>query len=107
PRGLHSDPLIEDAMRRARFELNPTTGQPGSWLSPDGIPVDLMVPEMLAGSTRRRGGRIPPHSDRATRRATGLEAAVIDHAPMIVASFDPNDRRSTEIEVAGPAALLV
>jgi hypothetical protein len=107
PRVLHDDPLIEEAMRRARFEPNPLGGQPGSWLSPDGIPVDLMVPEMLAGRTSRRGGRIPPHSDRATRRAAGLEAAVIDHAPMIVSSLDPNDARSTEIEVAGPAALLV
>jgi hypothetical protein len=59
PRVLHDDPLIEEAMRRARFEPNPLGGQPGSWLSPDGIPVDL------------------------------------------------NDARSTEIEVAGPAALLV
>jgi len=107
PRVLHEDPLIEEAMRRAGFVPDPIGGQPGSWISPDGIPVDLMVPEMLAGPTSRRGGRIPPHSDRATRRATGLEAAVIDHAPMIVSSLDPNDGRSTEIEVAGPAALLV
>ena len=107
PRVLQEAPLIEEAMRRAGFEPNPIGGQPGSWLSPDGIPVDLMVPDMLAGQTGRRGGRIPPHSDRATRRATGLEAAVIDHAPMIVTSLDPNDGRSAEIEVAGPAALLV
>lgn len=49
PRVLHDFPLIEEAMRRAGFEPNPIGRQPGSWLSPDGIPVDLMVPEMLAG----------------------------------------------------------
>lgn len=51
--------------------------QPGSWLSPKGIPVDLMVPEALAGASGRRGARIPPHSTKAARRAVGLEAAVV------------------------------
>src|SRR5919197_1184089 len=66
-----------------------------------------MVPAALAGEGGRRGARIPPHSRRATRRTPGLEAAVVDHAPMTITSLDPNDTRAAELEVAGPAALLV
>lgn len=107
PRELHDEPRLEEAMQRAGFHRSLTDPQPGSWLSPSGIPVDLMVPALLAGGGGRRGGRIPPHSPHATRRATGLEAAVVDHAPMTIDSLDPDDARSAEIEVAGPAALLI
>src|SRR5215210_2872737 len=44
PRVLNNDPLLEEAMQRAGFHRNLTDPQPGSWLSPRGIPVDLMVP---------------------------------------------------------------
>jgi hypothetical protein len=37
----------------------------------------------------------------------GLEAAVVDHAPMRVAALARDDERSCTVEVAGPAALLV
>jgi len=104
---LPDNPLLEVAMSRAGFTHDPTTSQPGSWLSPGGVPVDLMVPERLAGRGSRRSGRIPPHSDRATRRAKGLEAAVIDHAPMRIPALDPRDTREFKLNVAGPAALLV
>lgn len=107
PRALNDSPLLDDAMQRAGFHRNLTEPQPGSWLSPSGIPVDLMVPAALAGSGGRRGARIPPHSRHATRRTPGLEAAVVDHAPMTITALDPDDRRSAVIEVAGPAALLV
>ena len=107
PRALQDDPLLEDAMRGAGFTHNPSTSQPGSWLSPRGVPVDLMVPEQLAGAGGSRSGRIAPHSDRATRRTAGLEAAVVDHAPMIISALDPEDTRRIEMNVAGPAALLV
>jgi hypothetical protein len=107
PRALSDSPLLDDAMHRAGFHRNLTEPQPGSWLSPSGFPVDLMVPAALAGSGGRRGARIPPHSRHATRRTPGLEAAVVDHAPMTITALDPADARSAEIEVAGPAALLV
>lgn len=104
---LQDDPLLEEAMRGAGFSHHPTAPQPGSWLSSDGIPVDLMVPERLAGKGSRRSGRIPPHSDRATRRTKGLEAAVVDCSPMWIAALEASDDRSFELNVAGPAALLV
>jgi hypothetical protein len=107
PHQLGADPLLEEAMRRAGFTQNALDSQPGSWLSFDGVPVDLMVPEQLAGAGSRRSGRIAPHGDRATRRATGLEAAVIDHGPMMISALDPHDTRAIEMNVAGPAALLV
>jgi hypothetical protein len=107
PRALGDSPLLDEAMQRAGFHRNLTEPQPGSWLSPRGVPVDLMVPAALAGSGGRRGARIPPHGRHATRRTPGLEAAVVDHSPMTITALDPEDSRSAEIEVAGPAALLV
>ena len=105
-RTLANDPLIEEAMRGAGFHSDAPSGQPGAWLSPLGIPVDLMVPAALAGKGRRSVSA-PPHASRAFRRAVGLEAAVVDNAMMPIPSIDPTDRRSIEARVAGPAALLV
>ena len=42
-RTLGEDPLLEEAMTSAGFILNPVSQQPGAWMSPNGIPVDLMV----------------------------------------------------------------
>lgn len=106
PRKLGEDPRLEEAMTDAGFILNPVSRQPGAWMSPNGIPVDLMVPEHLAGSGRRRGVRIPPHAKHSARRAVGIEAAIIDQSPMTVESLD-GDGRSAIINVAGPSALLV
>jgi hypothetical protein len=106
-RSLRDSPLLEEAMRSAGFHQDLESAQPGSWLSPTGIPVDLMVPEALAGAPGRRGVRIPPHAKRAARRVTGLEAAVVDHAPMIVRALAEEDSRTFTVGVASPAALLV
>jgi hypothetical protein len=106
-RSLGGDPRIEEAMEKAGFLLNPTTRQPGSWVNARGVPVDLMVPELLAGPSGRRGARIPPHDRRAMRRAVGLEAAVIDHAETEIRSLSPHDERFFTANVAGPAALMV
>jgi hypothetical protein len=106
-RALPDTPLLQDAMRQAGFRLDPNAPQPGSWLNPDGIPIDLMVPDSLAGATGRRGARIPPHSKHSARRAIGLEAAIVDHAPIAVGALDADDRRIRRVNVASPAALLV
>ena len=99
-RSLGSEPLIEAAMTRANFTLNPDPGQPGSWINPQGIPVDLMVPEAIAGPSSRRRADIPPHSRQATRRAVGLEAAVVDHAEMQIRSLSAADPRVLSAQVA-------
>ena len=66
-----------------------------------------MVPEALAGKGGRRGARIPPHASNATRRAAGLEAAVVDNAEMDIPALSSSDSRVYRAKVAGPAALLV
>jgi hypothetical protein len=107
PRNLSDSPLLDEAMKGAGFYRDLVNPQPGAWLSTGGIPVDLMVPEALAGDPSRRGARIPPHSKDATRRTVGLEAALVDHGLMTIRALDPNDGRSIEMKVAGSAALLV
>jgi len=106
-RALRDDPLIERAMTAAGFVVDPVPNQPGTWISPAGVPVDLMVPEALSGRGGRRGARIPPHASTATRRAVGLEAAVVDNQVTRIEALDPGDRRAFDVNVAGPAALLV
>ncbi|MBU3749478.1 MAG: hypothetical protein FGM52_03350, partial [Mycobacterium sp.] len=105
PRVLPGEPLLEEAMKRAGFYPN-ANGQPGAWLTPSGIPVDLMVPAALS-PRGDRGGRIPPHSKNATRRTVGLEAAVVDHEFHTISALDPSDTRTFDARVAGPAALLI
>lgn len=107
PRALDPEPLVEEAMRAAGFELDTVARQPGAWVNADGIPVDLMVPEALAGKGGRRSARVPPHDNVAMRRAHGLEATVVDHAPMHVGALAPDDPREYLVNVASPAALLV
>jgi hypothetical protein len=103
-RQLADDPLLEEVMSRAGFQLGK---DPGSWRGAMGVPVDLMVPESMSDSGGRRGGRLPPHSTRATRRASGLEAAIVDNAMKEITALDLADRRTFTLKVAGPAALLV
>jgi hypothetical protein len=57
---LKSDPRIEQAVEAAGFRKDLEYPQPGRWLNSAGIPVDLMVPEALAGpaSPNRRGARL-------------------------------------------------
>ncbi len=109
PRRLNDAPLIEEAMTRAGFQLDPVKDQPGAWLNGAGIPVDLMVPELLAGTGGKgtRGARLPPHGKRALRRARGLEAAIVDYEVMSVSSLATDDERRFEVHVAGRAALLI
>ena len=109
PRTLGDSPLIESAMIDGGFIRDPDKNQPGAWLSADLIPVDLMIPERLAGpgSKSSRGARIPPHNKHAARRAKGLEAALVDNGPLEITSLDPKDDRRYEVFVAGPASLIV
>jgi len=104
PRRLADDPRLEEAMRAAGF-LPSGNGQPGAWVSPHGIPVDLMVPESLAGPGTR-GARIPPHDKRATRRARGLEAALVDFDKIDVAALDPNDHRIATVKPESTGLIL-
>jgi hypothetical protein len=108
PLRLAADPRIDAALAAAGFHRNVSSGQPGGWLSSDGIPVDLLVPAGVApGNPKRRGVDMPPHDRRATRRTPGLEAALVDREPRDIAALGSGDARSFTLAVAGPAALLV
>ena len=105
PTLLKSVPALADALQRAGFFPR---DQPGIWEnSRNGIEVDLLVPASIAGAGRRGADLGDIHGKRAARKAHGLEAALVDHAPMIIAALDEADNRRIEIRVAGLAALLV
>lgn len=106
PDRLADEPSIVEAMRAAGFVPG---SQPGTWLGPGQIAVDLMAPEALCGRGGRRSANLrPPHDDKFTARRTfGLEAAVIDNESRTIKALASGDPRSFEIKVAGPAALIV
>lgn len=112
PSILGTDPLIEDALRSGGFEpLKKKDGQRviGSWITDFDVAVDLMVPTEVAGSGKKtsRGVEAPPHDRYAMRRTHGLEGALIEYSMKTITSLEPDDSRSFEVKVAGPAALLV
>lgn len=104
PAKLLDEPLLEDALRAAGFEL---AANPGAWRGRHGVAVDLMVPEALSGGSSRRSARLPLHGNRAARRTTGLEAALVDNELHEIVALDTRDPRTVRLRVAGPAALLV
>lgn len=103
PAELADAPLLADLLTGYGFTPRE---HPGGWLSPDGIYVDIMVPEALAGPGTR-GARLGPHGKRAARRAKGLEGALVDREERTIAALDSGDGRQVEMSVAGPGALLV
>lgn len=104
---LGSDPLIEDAMMAAGFSADPRESAVGTWLAGNRVPVDLMIPDAVAGSGRR-SVNAPPHDSKSMRRARGLEAALVDSSKRMLEALDPaTDSRKFVISIAGPAALIV
>jgi hypothetical protein len=106
PRELHPDPLLEEALTAAGLMRDVLNPNPGAWVSASGVPVDLMVPDAVAGAGRR-GATVPPHDRGAMRRTVGLEAALVDNSLMTVDALEDGDDRSFELRVAGNAALIV
>lgn len=100
---LNDSPLLAESLEARGFSLRE---HPGAWMSPDGIPVDIMVPAALAGAGSR-GTRLGPHGKQAARRAKGLEGALVHRERVRIASLHPGDARTVAMLVAGPAALLV
>jgi hypothetical protein len=115
PTILGDTPELEATMRAAGFDILPQpAGQPGIWcvtVDIEGVetivPIDLIVPEAVAPHVGRRSARIAPHGKQSAHKAVGLEAALVDHAPMTIAALDPTDDRTITVEVAGLAAMLV
>jgi hypothetical protein len=103
---LSDDPNLVRALVEAGFDL---VVKPGTWRAPNGVLVDLMVPEaQVANTGGRRGARLGPHGNSVARRTLGLEPAIIDNVLFDIRSFEPEvDPRAFTIKVAGSAALLV
>lgn len=104
PNLISDDPLLGDLLVGGGFEPTPDLGR---WINRDGLYLDLLVPDGVAGPARWRSAALGPHGRRIARRAAGLEAALVDHRRMVVTSLEGGDRRAFTINVAGPAALLV
>lgn len=104
PSDLSKTPKLEEAMRGGGFVLD--LQQPGVWVGPQGVTIDLLVSEAVGGGGRR-GARLGEHGNRAARKARGLEAVLVDNEPAEIAALGADDERRFEIAVAGPAALLV
>ena len=116
PKLLEDAPPLGDLMTAAGFELArfQDAEEPGIWLAAAEvndrkvtIPVDLIVPSGVAPAGGTRGARLGAHGKRAARKSVGLEAALIDNDAMSIAALDPADRRTSQVRVAGIAALLV
>ena len=60
---LADSPLLADRLFASGYEIGVN---PGSWISPRGITVDLMVPEALAGAGSRGARLGPPWEPRRT-----------------------------------------
>ena len=112
PSTLSDKPPIGESMRHAGFALI-LPDRPGIWGRnvtiggiDETIPVDLLVPEAVAGPGRR-AARLPGHAKHVAGRAVGLEAALFDRSPMQISSLDPTDVRTGHVDVAGATALLV
>src|SRR5262249_3106750 len=70
PAALAPAPKLDALLQAAGFHAAPDAARVGTWLGPDGIPVDLMVPEALSGGGRQ-GARLGPHGNRVARKARG------------------------------------
>lgn len=71
------------------------------------VAVDLMVPASVGPGKGRRAARLPGHDARAARIVHGLEGAIVDAEMTLLTALDEDDPRELEVQVAGPAALLV
>lgn len=116
PELLSDAPPLGDLMQAAGFDLAELQGgrEPGIWQKIVAVgdrelvvPVDLIVPSEAAPPGGSRGARLRGHGKRAARKASGLEAALIDNEAMAIEALEPDDRRRAHLRVAGVAALLV
>jgi hypothetical protein len=111
PAVLGDEPLVDEALAAAGFRLR-DADQPGLWVRSEVVgdrEVEVEL-DILAGDSLTAGGRaarIPPHGKMSAKKVPGIEVAVVDRAPMLVRSLNPDDARSVAVDVAGPVALLV
>ncbi|RLB59339.1 MAG: hypothetical protein DRI34_02190 [Deltaproteobacteria bacterium] len=114
PAVLGQIPPLERALLDAGF-LPKKADSVGVWithressLSPKTeVAVDLLVPESVSPGKGRRAARLAGHDPRAARKVVGLEGALVDVDRMQLGALAEGDERVFDVQVAGPAALLV
>jgi hypothetical protein len=102
PRELDDEPALAAMLEAAGFKL---AVRPGTWTMSE-VQIDLLVPASLGGAGRR-GARLGVHGTEVARKATGLEAAVVDHSLHRIAALDAADTRAFDVSVAGVASLMI
>lgn len=104
---LENSPDIELILLESDFSYS-ETGNPGQWLTPEGIPVDIMVPKKTSGRVGKgRSPRLEGHSNKSIRITEGLEGCVVSYQVMDVASLSPDDTRSFQVKVANAASIII
>ena len=114
PAVLAEVPPLETALRGAGF-LPKRSDSVGVWVThhPTGqaekteVCIDLLVPAKVSPGKGRRAARLTGHDARVARKVVGLEGALVDLDRMQLGSLAKIDPRMFEVQVAGPAALLV
>ena len=112
PSRLAEIPPLEQSLRDAFFR--PQSNQSvGIWVTTRtiaakevDISIDLLVPATASRNAGSRAADLTGHDRKAARNVEGLDGALVDNDTMQVGSLDPDDDRSYELSIAGPAALL-
>jgi hypothetical protein len=103
---LAENPDLASELEAAGFELT-ESGNPGSWESPTGVVIDLMVPDGALPRSSRRSAQLAGHATRSARRTRGLEVALYDNTEQTLIGLSDGDTREVGLRVASPAALLI
>lgn len=114
PATLRELPPLEEALARGGFHPR-NRESVGTWVTHRStsnsprteVVIDLLVPESVSPGQGRRAADLRGHDRKAARIVRGLEGAIVDLDLMHLPALDPDDPRSFELRVAGPAALLV
>lgn len=101
---LSDNPDIGKVLIDAGYDLGPN---PGAFVAPNGVEIDLMVPEGALPASTRRSAPLTGQSRFTARRTPGLELALIDADVLPITALDDADHRSIDLRIAAPAALAV
>ena len=111
---LAEAPPVEQALTEAGF-WHQKEDSVGAWVTHRAtahdprtvVCVDFLVPASLSPGTGRRAARLKGHDPRLARKVVGLEGALVDRDRVALGALSEEDQRIIDVNVAGPAALLV
>lgn len=99
PELLFTNPDIAGLLEVAGF--TPHTS-PGRWFSPEGVPIDLMVPSGDLPASSRRTAPLSGQGASTARRTAGLELALHDNSIMELRALDISDTRVVLVKHGHP-----